>query len=132
VSEQSSSPRSDSEREYSNYGELTSERSSATIASVWYGFPTKQLFDGSSQGRSHNFPETMRIFMGGQHSRTVWASSSPSMLPGMSISVNNTEISSRNSSRATASSALPASGREACFLDNANSKHSQQRIVLHD
>jgi hypothetical protein len=69
--------------------------------------------------------------MGGQHSRTVWANFSPSMLPGMSISVNNTEISRRNSSRQRFIRVAGFKGGEACVLNNANRMHPQQRIVLH-
>jgi hypothetical protein len=33
----------------SNYGKQIIERSSSTKAEAWYGFPIKQLFDGSSE-----------------------------------------------------------------------------------
>ena len=45
---------------------------------------------------------------GGQRLRTAWVSFSPSMLPGMLMSVNSREMSARDSNRAIASSALPA------------------------
>jgi hypothetical protein len=92
-----------------NAGEPTSECNSSTIDAVRYGFPTKQLFAGKSVCWSRTCPDTTRIFIGGQRSRTAWASFSPSMLPGMLMSVNSTEMSGRDSSRATASSASQAS-----------------------
>src|SRR5205807_8223506 len=58
---------------------------------------------------SLTWPETRMILIAGQRSCTAWASINPSMLPGIWMSENSSEMSERDSRMASASSALTAS-----------------------
>ena len=69
--------------------------------------------------------------IGGQRSRTEWANFSPSMLPGMLISVKSKVISVLDSSRITASSGPALNRNETGFLDDLDGEHPQQRFILH-
>lgn len=82
---------------------------------------------------TRTFPDTMSIFMSGQRSCTACANFSPSLLPGMSMSVNNKEISQVRFEQGNRFVGVASfEGHEACFLDDFDSKHPQQRIILHD
>ena len=71
--------------------------------------------------------------MAGQRSCTAWASFRPSMLPGIWISVNSSDMSERDSRMESASSALTAStGSESGILDDIDGAHAQHHLVFDD
>ena len=79
------------------------------------------------------WPDTRMILMEGQRSCTAWASFNPSMLPGIWMSENSSEMSERDSRMESASSALTASNsREPGILDDVDGAHAQHHLVFHD
>ena len=71
--------------------------------------------------------------MGGQRSRTAWASFSPSMLPGRLMSVNNTAMSLAGLQQCRCFVRIGGFQRdEACILDYFDGQHAQQWFILND
>jgi hypothetical protein len=66
--------------------------------------------------------------MGGQRSRTAWASFSPSMLPGMLTSLNSRESQGEIPAGLLLRPHRPPRASRSLLLDDLDSKQSQQWV----